>query len=378
MRMSRLVVAACLAVSFAIPACGGGDSDPEATGGFPGKGGSGSTSAAQGGSGSQSAQLTCDDAGNLDLSGIWAIYFRYSISLESQPGGAITMCPNDQVSSSTMYLLARVTQTGSAIEVHPVHCSMALPVVTGMVGDCDATADNLVTVQVLAPDLLIESTADVPMPPAAGTLSGTAHGASITMQDRFFYVMGTSASGNAMPQWLETNEGCSASDIKVGRGAQCATECVTDCSTVRDDDGDGLPAVTFHVCGTTKDDQLQKVQCNAEDPASAGASVQGKAMLVYQTDPRIHGKAASSCEASGTFDATTIYNVVGADVYLANTQVAVASAIKSLPRYVIDPQESQFRMIRVDGKYGSPDWGADLSEPRSACAIALQHQNELQ
>jgi hypothetical protein len=392
--MSRALVSflACCA-SLSIPAwlgsCSSGDSDgtpagggsagsSTGQGGGAGTGGSAGSPTGQGGGAGTggSTQLTCEDSGTVDMTGLWAIYLRYSLSLVSQPGGAITMCPVDQVSSSTMYLLADIKHSGNGLEIQPRHCSMTLPVVTGIVGDCDPTAPNLVSVNIIPPQKLLD--ADVPMELAKGTVSGSTPGSSLTMQDRFTFTMGTSKHGTEMPKWLDTKAGCGASDLEIGRTTECAQQCVSDCSVLLDDDADQYPAVTFHVCGTTPEDVQSKVKCNAEQPSEGGTTIQGRVSLVYTTDPMIQGTVKSSCEASGTFAATTIYNVVGADLYLANTKISVASSLKSLPAYEIDPVKSQFRMIRVDGKYGAPNWNADFSEHLSACKTAVAHQNEMQ
>ena len=62
------------------------------------------------------------------------------------------------------------------------------------------------------------------------------------------------------------------------------------------------------------------------------------------------------------------YNIVGADITLAGGPLTVASTIKSLPAFAVDAPNSKFRMIRVDGQYGAPDWSADPSDKVAACA----------
>ncbi|HQP36943.1 MAG TPA: hypothetical protein PLI95_17285, partial [Polyangiaceae bacterium] len=248
----------------------------------------------------------------------------------------------------------------------------------GMVGDCDPTSESLVTVSILPRQQSLAAMPAVPMPSAQGSLAALTPGASLSMTDRFVFRTGSTKEGNAMPAWVKDNAGCGASDIQVGRNGECVEACVDDCSATVDGDGDGKVGVTFDVCGLTPDDVVSKVKCNPDDPASAGTTIQGRVFLDYQTDPLIAGKAKSSCEVTGTFDATTIYHVVGADLYLSNTQISVASALLSLPTYAISPTDSKFRMIRVDGKHGAPDWAIDVGQPGAACSVALQHQNELQ
>jgi hypothetical protein len=76
-------------------------------------------------------------------------------------------------------------------------------------------------------------------------------------------------------------------------------------------------------------------------------------------------------------DTGVLYNLVGADIYLAGTPISVASAIKSLPMFQVDPAESRFRMVRIDGQYGAPDWGVNTADPAAACATILSRMNEL-
>lgn len=365
--------AACL-LPFAI-SCGSDDSEGTAGSG----GAAGSTS--KGGSGGGAAGTTglqCDSTAALDLTGTWAAFFQFSIGLKKQEGGAITMCPDPQVSSSTMLMLIELQQDGTAVTAKPVSCTLTLPEVSGMVGDCDSTSDTMVTVSILPPQQLTDSMSEIVMPQASGALSALAAGSTLTMADRFLFRTGSTKEGDAMPQWLKGNPGCGASSVSVGRNGECLADCVDDCSATVDADHDSKVGVTFDACGLTKDDVSQKVKCNPEDPASAGTTIQGRVFLNFQTDPLITGKAKSSCEVAGTFDATTIYHVLGGDLYLSNTQISVASALLSLPIYEISPTDSKFRMIRVDGKHGAPNWKVDMAQPGSSCATAIQHQNEMQ
>jgi len=353
--------------------CSSSDSTPVAAAGSGGGAGVGGAGGAGGSSG-----LKCDATADIDMAGTWAIFFQYSIGLQKQVGGAIAMCPEDQVSSSTMFLLLDITQNGTAVQTQPINCGLTLPAVTGLVGDCDPQAANLVTVEILAPQSLIDAMPSVKMNSAAGTLSGTAVGSTLSMTDPFLYLIGSSKGGADMPRWVDTNSGCGANDTQVGRNGVCESTCVSDCTSMLDADNDSKTGVTFDVCGTTKDDITSKVKCVPDDPSSAGTTIQGGVFLDFQTDPKSTGKVKSSCEATGTFAATTLYYVAGGDVYLSNTAISVASSIKSLPIYDISPTESKFRMIRVDGKHGAPNWNVNLADASAACKIAIQHQNELQ
>ena len=139
-------------------------------------------------------------------------------------------------------------------------------------------------------------------------------------------------------------------------------------------------AVVYHYGGwigsNSFDDAKNGVPCNAETPNEPGASLQGRAFLAMQVDPKFSGTAKSSCELAGTVDSQVLYDVVGADLWLAGAKIGVTSAIESLPSFEVDAEESKFRMIRVDGKYGAPDWKLS-SDAGLACQTILAHVNEL-
>jgi len=99
--------------------------------------------------------------------------------------------------------------------------------------------------------------------------------------------------------------------------------------------------------------------------------------MAFVVDPALEGKALSSCEVRGTANARVLYHVVGGDIYLSNTALSVVSAFKSLPLFDVDPHASVFRMLRVDGKHGAPDWKVDLADLSAACSVAMQRQNDL-
>ena len=119
------------------------------------------------------------------------------------------------------------------------------------------------------------------------------------------------------------------------------------------------------------------VACNAESPNVPGTTLQGRGFIDMEVDPLFTGQAKTSCELEGTVDSEVLYNLVGADIYLAGAQIGVTSAIKSLPSFEVDPAASRFRMVRIDGKFGAPDWMVDPAMAKAACATLLARQNEL-
>jgi hypothetical protein len=312
------------------------------------------------------------------LTGTWAAYGQLSVKLQGVPGGAITICPADQVGAATLLLLVTVQQdTTDPTKIDKMSatlCSLTLPTVTALVGTCDPTSQALVSTQIIAPAAFLAALPKVATASATGTLGGTAAGATVVV-DPLDVVVGSTAGGSSLPRWNTMGSGCEASNI--GNTNACDTTCVSDCATLRDDDGDTFPGVTVDVCGQTPSDTQSGVKCNAEKPNEAGVTLQGEAFIDIEVDPTFTGTAKSSCELTGTLASNILYNVVGADVYLAGAPISVASAIGSLPTFQVDPTASQFHMVRIDGQYGAPSWSVDPTQPSAACAILNMRVNEL-
>jgi hypothetical protein len=362
--ISFLVMA--LTAAWGLGACGSSDSG-QATGGAGGA----ATGGQSGGGSGGGTQLACDDDGDIDLDGIFALAAKFSFTFGSQPGGAVTICPADQTSEGSFLGLVRLTHQAGSTQIasaEAVVCTLQLPIISAGVGECDPGTTNLVYAGLEFPQALIDAC------PLA-TLTSLQPGATFDLQ-RLTFTIGTDKTGDEMPTWLMDKTGCGMSNLAAGRTALCDPECVSDCAGLVDDDHDGWPGVTVHVCGLTEDDKQQKVPCNAEEPNVPGATIQGRAMLDLQVDPQLKGAAVSSCEVSGNLDAAIRYNVVGADLYVLS-QISVTSAIKSLPVYTVNPSESRFRLARIDGKHGSADWAPDFGDVLSSCKTVIARQNEL-
>lgn len=258
-------------------------------------------------------------------------------------------------------------------EARAVLCSIELPVVTALVGSCDPASPTLVSTQIEAPPSFISALPKVTTMPGTGSITALTEGAAVSF-DPFTVTVGTTKSGGAMPKWDVSNMACGA--VNLGR-ADCEPMCVDDCMALRDDDGDTYPGVTMHVCGKTPDDVKNGVACNAEAPNEPGTTLQGRAFLDLEVNPKLSGTAVSSCELTGTVDSDVLYNVVGADVYLTGGQIGVTSAIQSLPTFNVDPALSKFRMVRIDGQYGAPDWAVNPQDAAAACTVLNQRVNEL-
>jgi hypothetical protein len=345
----------------------GGDGGDGGTGGTPGTGGAGGGGQA----------VPCDSApADLALAGTWVASARLTVTLAGVPGGAITICPEGQEGESSMLLLVTLEQPGPTelSQVKATLCSIELPVVTALVGTCDPMSGGLVSTQIIAPQTLLTALPSVPAEVVGGALAGTQSGAAVTF-DRFTVTVGSTEKGASMPSWDTAAPACGATDV--GRTTQCETTCVSDCAALRDDDGDGYPGVTVHVCGTTPDDVRKGALCQPEAPNEPGATLQGRGFIDMEVNPQLGGSAVSSCEVEGFVDSAVLYNLVGADLYLAGAQISVTSAIKSLPSFQVDPAESRFRMVRIDGQHGAPDWGVNPADTAGACATILGRMNEL-
>lgn len=360
-----------LTMMFILPnsGCSGGGS------GAGGSGTTGSSAGGAGGAGGGSNAIVCEGApADPDLEGTFAAYGRLAVSLQGQPGGAITICPADQIGESTMLLLVSVHKDPmdptKLVDVGAVLCEIELPVVTALVGTCDPMSKSLVSTQIIAPKTLLDALPDVKTTPVAGS----ANGSSFSL-DRFIMTIGSTKGGAMLPTWNDASSMCTATTL--GRTNQCEMTCVDDCAALRDDDADTYPAVTVNVCGTTPDDVKANVTCNADAPNVPGTTLQGRAFIDMEVNPLLTGSAKSSCEVEGTIDSEVLYRLVGADIYLAGAQIGVTSAIKSLPAFQVDPQASRFRMVRIDGKYGAPDWNVDVASPKAACSTLLARKNEL-
>jgi len=366
MRVLLASISSVSTIAALLAACSGDDTS-SAGSGTPG----GST-----GSGGGSTTISCTDApAELSLEGTWAALGRLDVKLKGNPGGAITLCPTDQAGEATMLLLVTVKQDGTKLtEVKSALCSIELPIVTALVGDCDPMKMNLVSTQISASPALATALPTVPAIPATGTLAGTGDGAGVSIEG-LKVTVGSTKSGTDMATWKVADDTCSPDTL--GRTNQCEAMCVTDCTSMRDDDGDGYPGVTVEVCGFTDEDTSSGVKCNAENPSQTGASVQGRGFIDIEVAPKLTGNAKSSCEVSGNVDTPILYNVVGADVYLGPGKISVTSAIKSLPTFTVDPSTSSFRMVRIDGQYGAPNWKVDASQVAAACKTITDNVNQL-
>jgi hypothetical protein len=360
----------------ALVACGGSGTSTTSGGG----GSSSTTGSTTGtGTGGGTHAITCEGApADLALEGTWAAYGKLAVKLIGSPDGAINLCPADQVGEATLLIMLTMKQDPADAtklsEVHATLCSIALPTVSALVGGCNPASENLVYTQILPPEKLLAALPTLVSAPVSGALDGKSPGAGIALGG-ITVTIGSSKSGAGLPKWDVAGGACSAPNL--GNTSACEMSCVDDCAGMRDDDADGFPGVTLQVCGLTQSDQQSGVACHADKPADPGTTLQGKAFMSMEVTPTFQGTAKSSCEVIGTVGSGIAYSITGADIYLAGSPITVDQTINSLPAFNVDASASKFRMVRVDGKYGAPDFKIDPAQAQAACAAINMRVNEL-
>lgn len=363
-------IAACLAatIAFTTAACSGDDNNHSAT--------DASTSDAATDKDTGNVDGTtptheCESTGAVDMVGTWAVLAKYSISLKGQAGGAAGMCPVDQVSTATMLMVADISAgaTNGEYAVSAMTCQLDLPQVSAMAGDCTPDGNKL-NVEIQIPPALTESWALVD--PSTGKLTLT------NDQVKFDWLKFQWGTRNAsLPTWDSGRDGCGVAVTDLGNTTRCEDKCVTACGDLVDDDKDTYPGITVHLCGLTQNDRDTGVACRASEPATAGVTMQGAARMALETSVKLNGQAASSCRGAGTFASETQYTVVGTDTFLSGSRIGTASVQKSLPLFNGVEKDSQWRMLRVDGRHGAANWELP-SDAARRCALVRSKINELQ
>jgi len=350
----------CMACAIAQAGCSeDSDHDRNANGG-------------QAGASGATQSIACESTTSPQLEGTWAVLARYSLQLQSRQGGVVSMCPVDQVAPATLLFILDIQSSAqAALDVSAVPCQLELPNVSAMVGECRPEQSNGLNVTIPIPEPLTRGFATVPPTQIQGSISPS----DALSFESLGFTWGTRSP--SLPEWNASASGCGMSDLDIGRSETCEPSCVDACDALVDDDQDGFPGVTVHVCGTTEDDVRTQVPCHAEQPTIPGVTLQGMIRMALRTQLVLQGQALSSCEALGTFASQTEYAVVGADTYLTNVRVSVASARQSLPLFKGKTEDSRWRMIRVDGRHGAADWNLP-QDAASRCSIVRSRRNELE
>lgn len=310
------------------------------------------------------------------MAGTWAAYSALTVSVKGAPGSLVSICPTDQEGQAFLTLIVTIEQNAAdptKLEgIKATLCAIDLPSVTAVAGTCDPGASGAVTTQITVPDALLKALPTLAANVVGGTLSATTPGADVTFE-QFVVTAGSTKAGASLPKWDTKAAGCT--DGAIGHTSMCEATCVNDCPALVDDDGDGFPGVTLGVCGIAEGEEAKP--CNVEDPSMPGVTIQGRAFTALEVNPQFSGAATSSCKLEGNVETEVVYSVVGADVTLASSPIPVASAIDALPTLLVDAAQSKLTMVRVDGKYATPDLMLDLSKPLVACQTVISKKNEL-
>jgi hypothetical protein len=339
--------------------------------GSPGAGGGSGASA--GGSAGAGGAAACQEDGDLDLNGTWLMRVRLDVSMKSEAGAVVQVCPDNQKGPSDLLLIVKMGQSGLEISsIEATLCSFTLPEVTAFVGQCDPNG-ALVKARVEASKALLATLPGVKPLPIKGKLGGAAAGASFE-PDRFVYTLGSRSTGEQMATWKGGGT-CDNSAAPLGTGKSCEAMCVSSCDDVVDADGDMFPGISLTVCGFGADESVGAL-CNTDDPSEPGVTLQGHAGINFQVDPQLTGTAESSCLIKGkVVDAKIVYNILGADVRLAGSPLTIASVIQAIPKFVVSAETSTFQAVRIDGKHGALDLKLAADNPQAACEAAINNKN---
>lgn len=312
-----------------------------------------------------------------DVTGTYVLLARLQVGFVPRPGAPVTVCPDDQLGESAQYFVLRVQRNPEGkLEILPDLCAFDLPSVQAVIGPCpqDPSPGLLATVSVGVPDGLLHAILQLNLPPAPIHGDVKAPGDPFTTP-RAVYTVGSSVPGEQMSYWAGGGE-CDDFTNPKGTGVECAKGCVSDCSTLADDDEDTFPGVSVTVCGRTNN-QPAGTRCNTEEPEVGGTLIQGKAFINFEVNPTLTAVADNSCRLSGTIDSDINFNVIGGYLALAGKIISVQLVLSALPEFVVDPKNSRFRAVRVDGKFGTPDWQiSQLSTAEERCTAALARWGE--
>src|SRR4051812_20190260 len=137
----RTIFTGAIGATAVVLGCGGGGSTA-GTGGSSSASTASSMTSSSNGTGGGTHEIACTGApADLALDGTWVAYGQLSVNLQGAPGGAITICPADQVGAATILLMITVQQSTTdptkLESIVATMCSLELPTVTALVGTCD-------------------------------------------------------------------------------------------------------------------------------------------------------------------------------------------------------------------------------------------------
>lgn len=262
----------------------------------------------------------------LDLLGTWGARSWIRVELVTSEDGVVRMCPSPHPGITYLTLLIDLMEMrGTEIDYEFVVCEIDMPRVRAAVAPCDL--DEYVWVNLELGQQLASYITGQVFPGQAQLTGETAcsgylsHGMDIT----YGFDPGMVGPGDPLPGW----------DLDCGGSTPEA--CVTDWASVMDEDADGHPGVSLQVTTEPVD------------------TITGQAYTTWRTNPHMTGVAHSSILIQGQLAPTMEYDVVGSGAQLQGLYMDEKTVKRNLPIFQLPDQGSTFRMLRVDGEYGSPD-----------------------
>lgn len=314
-RLAGPRAAALAAMALALSACQGGgtgtdaasDADPDST-----------------------AECVPSPGEEIDLIGTWGARAWIRVEMVTSPEGVVRVCPDPFPGMTVLTLMIRLSEkTGSRIDYDFRVCEMVFPQVTAALAPCDL--DEHVYVQIgLGPEL----TAYIPGQSFEGwaEVGGTGRCStyvSDSLDITYGFLPSMVASSDPLPGW---DLACTGDTPEA---------CVSSWGAVIDEDADGFPGVSLRV---------------STEPV---ATITGLAYTTWRTNPHMHGIAWSSSLIEGDLSPTMEYEVVGSGANLQGIEMDEPTVKRNIPSFLLPPDGSTFRMVRVDGLHGSEDLDAD-------------------
>ncbi len=274
------------------------------------------------------APETCvpDPSEGIDLLGEWGARAWIRVEMVTSPEGVVRVCPDPFPGMAVLTLMIDlVEKDGDRIDYDFRVCEMVFPQVKAALAPCDL--EEFVYVQIgLGPEL----TAYIPGQSFHGwaDLGGTAQCStyvSDSLDITYGFIPSMIGGDDPLPGW----------DLACTAGTPQA--CVVGWDAVIDEDADGFPGVSLQV---------------ATEPV---ATITGLAYTTWRTNPHMHGIAWNSSLIQGDLSPTMEYEVVGSGANLQGIGMDEPTVKRNIPRFLLPPTGSTFRMVRVDGQYGSED-----------------------
>jgi hypothetical protein len=262
---------------------------------------------------------------DLDLLGVWGARSWIRVELETSEDGIVRMCPSPHPGITYLTLLITLReQAGSRIDYDFVVCEIDMPRVRAAIVPCDLDEYLWVNLELgpalaaYIPTQVFEGHADIG---GDGPCSSYVSHMDIT----YGYDAAMVDPLDPLPGW------------EVACGSTTPEVCVAAWDTVIDEDSDGHPGVSLQV---------------STEPID---TITGQAYTTWRTNPHMSGVAVSNVLIQGELAPMMEYDVVGSGAQLQGLHMDEKTVKRNLPIFILPSAGSTFRMVRVDGLYGSED-----------------------